>query len=308
LFLGNKGGDADGTEQAEKEQTRPAADCDESLSSIELERRAFRRRQALKSVFISVVSSVVFVLVVVLVLSNSPGWVKVREAFFNPQYFRQAFVPVLKGLMINIEILCYSAVGVAISGTLIAAVRTSRSPVLFPLRSVAAIFTDLMRGTPIIVLILIIGFGVPGLGLTKTRISPVLLGTIVITMAYSAYVAEVLRAGIQSVHPSQRAAARSLGLGYGQTLWLIVLPQAVRRVIPPLMNDFVSMQKDVGLVSLLGVVDAVRAAQIQVAHHFNFTPYVTAAFLFICISWPFIRLTDYYSERVRRRQEAAGMV
>jgi len=284
------------------------SDDDIKISKVEHERRRYRRRQARKSALISIASTLLFIGVIVLVLRNSPGWALVQNAFLNQEYFGLAFLPVLRGLLNNLKILGYAVVCVAIFATILAAIRTTRSAVLFPLRGVAAIYTDFMRGIPVIVLLYLIGFGVPGLGLTDTRISAILLGTVAITMIYAAYVSEVLRAGIQSIHPSQRAAARSLGLTYGQTLRLVILPQAVRRVIPPLMNNFVAMQKDVGLVSVLGVVDAVRAAQVQTAITFNFTSYMVAALLFVSISWPFIRLTDWYSARVRKREEAAGTV
>ena len=164
-----------------------------------------------------------------------------------------------------------------------------------------------MRGIPMIVLLYLIGFGIPGLGLFG-RIDPAILGTIAIVLGYTAYVAEVLRAGFNDVHPSQRASARSLGLTAGQTTWLVVIPQALRKVTPALMNDFISMQKDVGLISVLGAVDAVRAAQIEVASSYNFTPYVVASLLFILMSVPFILLSDWYSERLRKREQSGGVV
>lgn len=198
-------------------------------------------------------------------------------------------------------------VGVAILSTLIALVRTSRSPILFPLRILALIYTTVMRGVPIIVVLYLIGFGIPGLGLFG-RIDPSVLGTIAVVMGYSAYVSEVLRAGFNDVHPSQRASARSLGLTSGQTTRLIVIPQALRKVAPALMNDFISMQKDVGLISVLGAVDAVRAAQIDVASTYNFTPYVVASLLFILMSVPFILLNDWYTERLRKRELSGGTV
>ena len=191
--------------------------------------------------------------------------------------------------------------------TLLALVRTSRSPILFPLRILALIYTTVMRGVPIIVVLYLIGFGIPGLGLFG-RIDPSVLGTIAVVMGYSAYVSEVLRAGFNDVHPSQRASARSLGLTSGQTTRLIVIPQALRKVAPALMNDFISMQKDVGLISVLGAVDAVRAAQIDVASTYNFAPYVVASLLFILMSVPFILLNDWYTERLRKRELSGGTV
>lgn len=133
-------------------------------------------------------------------------------------------------------------------------------------------------------------------------------GTVALILTYSAYVSEVFRAGLESVHPSQRLAARSLGLTHAQSLRLVILPQAVRNVTPALMNDFVAMQKDVGLISVLGAVDAVRAAQIETASAFDFTPYVLAGVLFVILALPMIRLTDWYSARLRRREQMGGVL
>lgn len=180
-------------------------------------------------------------------------------------------------------------------GTLLAVLRSLRGAVFFPLRFLAAAYTDLFRGVPFLIVLYLVGFGIPALGLTDKVIPYAILGTIALVLTYSSYVAEVLRAGLEAVHPSQRYAARSLGLSHAQTLRLIVLPQAIRKVTPALMNDFVSMQKDVGLISVLGAVDAIRAAQIYQATTYNFTSYVVAGLLFVCLSWPFIRLTDWYT-------------
>ncbi|MBW3078642.1 amino acid ABC transporter permease [Bifidobacterium simiiventris] len=278
------------------------------VSEVELSRRAYRRRQQLKSVVTSLVSTIVLAVIVVVGLQLSPGWPRVKQTFFSAEYFAKSFPEVLDGLWLNLKVLVVAVIGVAIFATLIALVRTSKSPVMFPLRALAAIYTTVMRGIPMIVILYLIGFGIPGLGLTKQRIDPSLLGTIAVIMGYSAYVAEVLRAGFNDVHPSQRASARSLGLTAGQTTWLVVVPQALRKVAPALMNDFISMQKDVGLISVLGAVDAVRAAQIEVASSYNFTPYVVASLLFILMSVPFILLNDWYSERLRKREQSGGTV
>lgn len=277
------------------------------ISQVELQRRAYRTAQRRKSIITSLVSTVVLIVVVVLVLKNSPGWPRVKETFFSGEYFMRSLPEVGKGLLLNIRILVIAVLGVAVVATALALLRTSKSPVLFPLRAIAAFYTTIMRGIPMIVLLYLIGFGIPGLNPTH-RIDPSLLGTIAVIMGYSAYVAEVLRAGFNDVHPSQRASARSLGLSAGQTTWLVVIPQAIRKVTPALMNDFISMQKDVGLISVLGAVDAVRAAQIEVAHSYNFTPYVVASLLFILMSVPFILFSDWYSERLRKRELSGGTV
>lgn len=277
------------------------------ISQVELERRAYRTAQRRKSIITSLISTITLIVLVVLVLKNSPGWPRVKETFFSPEYFMRSLPEVGKGLLLNIRILIIAVLGVAVLATAIALLRTSKSPVLFPLRAIAAFYTTIMRGIPMIVLLYLIGFGIPGLDPTH-RIDPSLLGTIAVVMGYSAYVAEVLRAGFNDVHPSQRASARSLGLSAGQTTWLVVIPQAIRKVTPALMNDFISMQKDVGLISVLGAVDAVRAAQIEVASSYNFTPYVVASLLFIVMSVPFILFSDWYSERLRKRELSGGTV
>lgn len=276
-------------------------------SDVEKERRAYRNRAQFKSVLTALVSTVALAIIVATGLKLSPGWEHVKETFFSGEYFVKSFPKVLDGLWLNVKVLGVSVVGVAIFATLLAMVRTSTSPVLFPLRALAALYTTIMRGIPMIVVLYLIGFGIPGLGVFG-RIDPAILGTIAVIMGYSAYVAEVLRAGFNDVHPSQRASARSLGLTAGQTTRMVVIPQALRKTAPALMNDFISMQKDVGLISVLGAVDAVRAAQITVASTYNFTPYVVASLLFILMSVPFIILNDWYTDRLRKRELSGGTV
>ena len=286
---------------------RPDDLAGHQTSEVELSRRAYRKRQQLKSVITSLISTIVLAAIIVVGLEMSPGWPRVKETFFSPEYCAASLPEVLAGLWLNVKVLVVALIGVAIFATLIALVRTSNNPVLFPLRVLAALYTTIMRGVPMIVVLYLIGFGIPGLGIFG-RIDPSLLGTIAVVMGYSAYVAEVLRAGFNDVHPSQRASARSLGLTAGQTTRMIVIPQALRKVAPALMNDFISMQKDVGLISVLGAVDAVRAAQIEVASTYNFTPYVVASLLFILLSVPFILLNDWYTARLRKRELSGGTV
>ena len=276
-------------------------------SAIEIERRGYRRARKRQSVLISIASTLVFAAVLVLVLVNSPGWDAVRETFFDPAVAVDAFPRVITGLWLNIQVLFVAAIGVAVLGTLLAIARTLKGPVFTPLRLIAAGYTDLFRGIPVLLVLYLVGFGIPGLELTG-RLPAQFWGTIALILCYSAYVSEVLRAGIDAVHPSQRLAARSLGLSHAKTLRLVVMPQAVRKVTPALMNDFVSMQKDVGLISVLGAVDAIRAAQIEVASSYNFTPYVLAGVLFVLLSLPFIRLTDWLTARAQRREQIGGAV
>ncbi|MBD8207734.1 amino acid ABC transporter permease [Microbacterium sp. CFBP 8790] len=278
-----------------------------SPSELELARRSTRRQQSTRSVLIALISSVVFVVVVGWAILSSPGWEDVQRSFFNVDVALASFPSVLAGLWVNIQVLIVAAISVAILGTTLAVLRSLRGPVFFPLRALATVYTDLFRGIPLLIVLYLVGFGLPALGVFG-RVPVVLWGTVAIVLTYSAYIAEVLRAGMEAVHPSQRVAARSLGLTHGQTLRIVVIPQGVRKVVPALMNDFVSMQKDVGLISVLGAVDAVRAAQIAAAQSYNFTPYIVAALLFVAMALPMIRLTDYVSARLARREQMGGVV
>ncbi|WP_308799687.1 amino acid ABC transporter permease [Agromyces silvae] len=276
-------------------------------SALELDRRAFRTRQTRRSVLISVLSTIVFAGLLVWAVAGSPGWARVQESFFNPEVAIASLPRVLEGLLLNLQVLVFAIVGVALLGLLLASLRTLRGPVFFPVRALAAGYTDLFRGMPLIIVLYLVGYGVPGLQFFD-RMPAAFWGTIALILVYSAYVSEVIRAGIEAVHPSQRLAARALGLSHGQTMRRVVLPQAVRKVTPALMNDVVAMQKDVGLISVLGAVDAVRAAQIETAHFFNFTPYVVAGLLFVLLAWPTIRLTDWLTARMRAREQAGSIV
>lgn len=283
------------------------ADAQWQPSELELSRRAVRRRATVRSVLIALLSSVVLAVVLIVPIVNSPGWAVVSETFFSPEVALRSIGPVFQGLLVNLLVLLIATVCVAVLGTLLATVRSLRGPVFFPLRALAAAYTDLFRGVPLLIVLYLIGFGIPAL-MIFPRMPAMFWGTIAIVLCYSAYVAEVLRAGMEAVHPSQRVAARSLGLSHAQTLRIVVVPQGVRKVVPALMNDFVSMQKDVGLISVLGAVDAVRAAQLQVADSYNYTPYVVAGLMFIALSWPMIRLTDTVTARLNRREQAGGVV
>ena len=276
-------------------------------SELELSRRVLRRRATTRSVLIALVSSLVVAAVLVVVVVNTPGWAVVSQTFFDPQVALDSIGPIFQGLLVNLLVLVIAAVCVAIFGTTLATMRSLRGPVFFPLRALAAAYTDFFRGIPLLIVLYLIGFGIPAL-MIFPRMPAMFWGTIALILTYSAYVAEVLRAGMEAVHPSQRIAARSLGLTHGQTLRIVVIPQGVRKVVPALMNDFVSMQKDVGLISVLGVVDAVRAAQLMVADTYNYTPYIVAGLMFIILSWPMIRLTDVVTARMNKREQAGGVV
>ena len=277
------------------------------VSEVERQRRRYRRTRTTRSLLISAISTLIIAALIVVILASSPGWKTTQQTFFNWEYAKSSFPAVLSGMWLNIRMLLVAATGVAVFATLLAAARTLGGPVFFPIRFLAAAYTDIFRGVPFIVVLYIIGFGIPALNPSR-RIDVTLLGTIALVITYTSYVSEVLRAGLESIHPSQRYAARSLGLTHGQTIRHIIVPQAVRKVTPALMNDFISMQKDVGLISVLGATDAIRAAQVQQATTYNFTSYVVAGLLFIVLSFPFIRLSDWYTARLRKREQMGGTV
>jgi polar amino acid transport system permease protein len=251
---------------------------------------------------------VLFAAVAYFVVTRAPGWPRVKATFFNLEIAADTFPAIAKGLWLNVQVLLLGGALVLVFGLLTALVRTLRGPAFAPLRILATFYVDLFRGIPLIITLYLVGFGLPALRLEGIPTSPFVLGTAAIVITYSAYVAEVFRAGIESVHPSQRLAARSLGLSYRQTLRIVVLPQAFRTVTPPLLNDFVALQKDVGLISVLGAIDAVRAAQIAVGQTFNFTPYVVAGLLFVLLAVPSARLADAVNARALRRQHAGSLL
>jgi polar amino acid transport system permease protein len=271
-------------------------------SSTRARRQQFERRQRRRSIVIAAASTVVIVGLIVWLLPKTSGWQKVRASFFDGTVFRESFRPILRAFWLDIRIFLVCAPCIVVVALVAAMARNIRTPALFPFRLAATVYTDVVRGVPVILWITMLGFGIPGLLQTREWYGrPIIWGSVALILTYSAYVAEVFRAGIESVHESQRAAARSLGLSAGLTMRSVVLPQAVRRVIPPLMNDFVSLQKDVALISVLGPVEALRRATIIKDRIFNFTPYVVAAVLFLCVSIPLTRLTDYLLARERRQ-------
>jgi polar amino acid transport system permease protein len=272
-------------------------------SDIQRGRIAFRKRQAIRSVLLAALSTAVLGTLLGVLVTSAPGWDRVKQSFFDWGSADEFLPEILKGLWLNIRMLVFCAIAALALGLLIAVLRTLRGPVFFPVRAIATMYTYSFRGLPLIIVIYLFAFGVPGLRLQGTP-SVTVLGGAAIVVTYGAYLAEVFRAGIESVHPSQIAAARSLGLTYRQSMRHVVLPQAVRRVAPPLLNDTVALQKDVGLISLAGPIDAIRAAQIGVAQNANFTPYVIAGVLFVLLALPLIGITDWVTLRAARRQNA----
>ena len=257
-----------------------------------------------RSAAIAAVSTVVFFGVLVLVVVNSPNWEEVKEQFFNWDVFKSSFPDIAEAFKTNVKLFLTAEVFILVFALILAVLRSLPGPVFFPLRVLSTAYTDVFRGIPTILLVYLLGFGVPGLQLSGVPNSQFFWAAVALVLVYSAYVAEVYRAGIESVHPSQAAAARSLGLTHAQSMRYVVLPQAIRRVIPPLLNDFIGLQKDTALVALLGVLEAFRQSQIEVAGSFNFTPYVATAVIFLVLTIPMTRLTDWLIARNRRRELA----
>ena len=270
--------------------------------SASLSRRAaYERTRKRRSIAVATVSSLTVVAAIVLFVPRMPRWDRVKESFFSGERFADSFPRLLEAFVLDIKIFAWSTPAIVILALLVAIARNSRSAALFPVRVLTIAYTDIMRGVPVILSIYLIGFGVPGLGLERPWNSPLLWGSVALVLTYASYVAEVFRAGIESIHESQRAAARSLGLSNWQTMRFVVLPQAIRRVVPPLMNDMVSLQKDVALVSLIGPIEILRQAGVDKSKFANFTTYVVAAVIFLMMTIPLTRTTDYLLERERRR-------
>jgi polar amino acid transport system permease protein len=269
----------------------------EVVASRQAVRAAARRRRGRRGALISAVSTVVVVGGLIALIVTSPGWESVKQLFFSWEDFKRAFPEVLKGFWLDVKMFVIVEIVVLALGLLVALVRTSVAAALFPLRLLAVVFTDVLRGVPTILLVFLVGFGVPALELSGVPTDAVVLGAAALALSYSAYVAEVYRAGIRSVHPSQRAAALALGLTEAQALRHVILPQAVRRVVPPLLNDFVALQKDVALVSILGPLEAFRQAEIYASSNFNYTPLLAAACLYLCVTVPLARVVDRLQDR-----------
>jgi polar amino acid transport system permease protein len=269
----------------------------EAATSRRAIRASARRRRSQRGAAVAALSTVVVIGGLIAIVVTSPGWENVQETFFSWPDFKRAFPDVLAGFWLDVKMFCVIEVIVLAFGLVVALVRTSRAAALFPLRLLGAVYTDVFRGVPTILLVFLVGFGVPALELSGLPTDPVILGGAALALSYSAYVAEVYRAGIDSVHPSQRSAALAIGLTEAQALRHVVLPQAVRRVVPPLLNDFISLQKDVALVATLGVIEAFRVAQIDASSNFNYTPLLAAALLYLCVTVPLARIVD----RMQRR-------
>jgi polar amino acid transport system permease protein len=256
------------------------------------EREEAKRAKARRNALIAALSSVIVIGGLAALVLTSPGWPTVRETFFSWSEFKNAFPEVLEGFWLDVKVFMVVEVVVLVVALVIALIRVNRSPGLFPMRILATIWVDVFRGVPTVLLVYLVGFGVPALELEGLPTDPVVLGGIALTLSYSGYVSEVYRAGINSIHRGQTDAALSVGLTQTQTMRHVVLPQAIRRVAPPLLNDFVALQKDVALISIIGPQEAFRVAQIFQGENFNYTPIIAAAMLYLVITIPLARIVD----------------
>ena len=287
------------------EMTRaPAPGSD--IAYVDPTRRALSRKRAQKNALTGILSLFGFLVVVGFFVSRTPGWAVVQETFFNGEEFVKTFPGLLEAFLLNVRIFLIAEPLILIVGLAVALARTLKSPLFLPIRVVATFYVDIFRGVPTILVIFLLGFGVPALRLVGVPNDAVFWGTTALVLSYGAYVAEVFRAGIGSVHGSQTMAARSLGLNMWQTNRHVVLPQAVRNVIPPLLNDFISLQKDTALIAVLGPVEVLRQAQIDTSSSFNYTPYVGAALIFILLTIPMTRFADWIQSRTMKHRRWAG--
>lgn len=267
----------------------------------------FFQQEGARAGVIAVISTVVFFGAAIFAITNSPSWPRVRAQFFSWEDFIDAFPSVIDGFWLNVQLFFWAMLLIPVVALIIAVMRSLRGPAFAPIRLLSVIYTDIFRGVPLILLILLLGFGVPALQIQGLPRSSTVWGLIALTMSYSAYTAEIYRSGIDAVAESQRSSARSLGLTQFQALRFAILPQALRNVIPALMNTVVSLQKDVALISVLGVRDATREAQIITTRTFNYTPFLAATVLFLLVSIPLTRYVDWYTARDRRQRSQSGV-
>ncbi|WP_241238265.1 amino acid ABC transporter permease [Nocardioides pantholopis] len=276
-------------------------------SPRELERQQVRRSMRRRSTLLATAAVVVVFGLLAAGVVSSPGWDRFTETFFAWEHAKASFPAILDGFWLNVRLFLICEVLILVVGLAVALARGSRSPLLAPVRLLAVVYVDLFRGVPTLLLVLMLGFGMPALQLQGMPNSGFFWAGVALVLSYGAYVAEVFRAGIDSIHPSQVNSASALALSRGQTLRFVVVPQAVRRVGPPLLNDFVSLQKDTSLVSAVAVFDAVFAARDYTAYNFNYTPYVVVSLFFVALTIPMARATDWLGRRALERERAGAL-
>ncbi len=282
--------------------TKPSAGVEPRRSAVS----SFFQQEGARAGVIAAVSTVVFFGVAGVAIVSSPNWPRVRDQFFSGEDFVDAFPAVIDGFWLNVQLFFWSMLLIPVVALIVAVMRSLRGPAFSPIRLLSVIYTDVFRGIPLILLILLLGFGVPALQIQGLPRSSTVWGLIALTLSYSAYTAEIYRSGIDAVPESQRSSARSLGLTQFQALQHAILPQAVRNVVPALMNTVVSLQKDVALISVLGVRDATREAQIITSRTFNYTPFLAATVLFLLVSIPLTRYVDWYTDRDRSQRQSGA--
>ena len=278
-----------------------------SPSARELERRGVRRRQRSQQALTATAVTVVVLGVGGWAVTLTPGWDRFQETFLSWEDAKASFPSIREGFWLNVKLFLVCEVFILVLGLAVALARQARSAWLAPLRVVAVVYTDVFRGIPTILLVLIMALGVPALNLEGLTVDPFFWAGVALVMSYGAYVAEVFRSGIDSIHPSQINSASALGLSRPQTLRFVVVPQAVRRVVPPLLNDFVSLQKDTALVAVAGVFDAMFAARDYSAYNFNYTSYVVVAVFFVVMTVPLARFCDWLQRRWMERERAGAL-
>lgn len=277
-----------------------------SPSERQTERLRIRRRLDARAAVVATGTTVVVLGLLVVGLTSSPGWPRVQADFLSWSDAQASFPDIAAAFRTNIAMFLVAEPLILVVGVLVAVARGTTAPALFPLRALAVAYTDLFRGVPTLLVVFLVCFGLPALQLKGVTTSLFWLGVLALVLCYGAYVAEVFRSGIDAVHPSQVASAQALGLSHGQSLRFVVVPQAVRRVVPPLLNDFVSLQKDTALIASVGLVEALRQAQVYSSFHFNFTPYLVAAAFFVALTIPLARVTDWLGRRYARRERAGA--
>ncbi len=263
-------------------------------------RQAFERKLRRRSLLLAALSTFAVLAAIILLIPLTPGWERVKHSFFNWDVMVRSFPKLLDAFTLDVAIFAWSVPLIALLGLAIALARDVRDPVLYPLRMFAALYTDIFRGVPVVLVVYLIGFGIPGLGLSRPFNSPYIWGTVALVLTYAAYVAEIFRSGIESIHQSQRSAALSLGLSKADVMRYVVLPQAIRRVIPAQMNILIALQKDVALLSFIGPVEIFRQAGVFKSLLANFTPYVVAAAIFLVVTIPATRLADHLIAKQNR--------
>jgi polar amino acid transport system permease protein len=276
-------------------------------SARELERRSVRRSLRTRSVLVTTTALVVSFGLLILGIASSPGWPTIHETFFNGEDAKASFPAILEGFWLNVKMFLIAEPLILVAGLAIALARSSRTPWLVPVRGIAVVYTDVVRGIPTLLLVFLFAFGMPALELQGLPDGAFFWATVALVVSYSAYVAEVFRSGIESVHPSQVLSAQALALSRPQAMRYVVVPQATRRVIPPLLNDFVSLQKDTALVASVSIFDALFTARDYANFNFNYTPYVVVACFFVAMTVPLARLCDWLAARVARREQAGAL-